>query len=74
MTTTAVGSAYDLIDDSCGKFVKENSAEELAKGIEHVLSLSKDEVVANCKARYEQFNVQKMADGFYNVFEKLMKL
>lgn len=71
VTTTAVGSAYDLIDDSCGKFVKENSVEELAKGIEHVLSLPKEQLEANCKARYEQFNVQKMADGFSDVFNKL---
>lgn len=74
VTTTAVGSAYDLIDDCCGKFVKENSIEELSKGIEHVLSLPKEAFDANCKKRYKEFNVHKMAGEFYNVFNKLMNL
>lgn len=74
VTTTAVGSGYDLIDDSCGKFVTENSVDELAKGIEHVLSLPKGKVVANCKKRYEEFSVQKMADGFYDAFQKVVRL
>ena len=74
MTTTAVGSGYDLIDDSGGKFVTEKSVDELAKGIEHVLSLPKGKVVANCKERYEEFSVQKMADGFYDVFQKVVRL
>ena len=73
VTTTAVGSAYDLIDDCCGKLVKENSIEDLSEGIEHVLSLPKDAFDANCRKRYMEFNVQKMADGFYDVFKKLMK-
>lgn len=74
VTTSAVGSAYDLIDDSCGKFVEQNSVEDLAKGIEHVLSLSKEQITVNCKMKYNKFSVQKMADGFYNVFCKMTSL
>lgn len=72
VATNAVGSAYDLIDDTCGKFVREKSVEELANGIEYVLSLPKTQVEVDCKKKYDEFNVQKMADGFCDVFKKVV--
>lgn len=73
VATTAVGASFDLLDDNCGKIVKENDEVDLVKGIEYVLNKPQEELRANCKKKYSEYSVQKMADGFYNVFEHLLE-
>lgn len=73
VTTTAVGSGYDLIDDSCGKVVKEKDVDDLASGIQYILDKPKGYFAENCKKRYAEYSVENMAASFYNVFESIVK-
>lgn len=72
VATTAVGSTYDLINDSCGKVVKEKDTDDLAKGIQYILDKPQGYFTENCKQRYSQFDVANMANGFYDVFTRVM--
>lgn len=72
VATTAVGSTYDLINDSCGKVVREKDTDDLAKGIQYILDKPQGYFTENCKQRYSQFDVANMANGFYDVFTRVM--
>lgn len=69
ITTNAVGSAYDLIDESNGLIVKNNDVEDLRRALNHILvnsnlKYSKQLIMNNYNMN---FSVKKMAKGFYNI-------
>lgn len=73
VTTTAAGSVYDLIDDTCGKIVKEKDVDDLSNGIQYILDKPKGYFADNCKKRYSKYSVKNMAESFYKVFVNLVK-
>lgn len=65
IATNAVGAAYDLLNGSNGKMVKENDIEDLRVAIEEFLYTKNGiEISEICKGTYEKSNYDNMINGF----------
>ena len=64
VATTAVGAAYDLIDEKNGVIIEENNEAALVEAIESVL-YSDEYQVEECRKTASKYNVQAMAKSFY---------
>ena len=73
ITTTAVGSSYDIVDDTVGQVVEENSVDSLMVGLQQVLDKPRGYFKDNCVARYDKYSIRHMANDFYQAFVKVTK-
>ncbi len=71
VATTAVGSAYDMLDGTSGIMVEEGNAEKLAEGIEKVLYGS-DKVLQqqSIEKINDEFSIRVMTNGFVSALYK----
>ena len=70
IATDAVGASYDVLDEATGTVVPANSVDALAAALRIWTAQKKTEnVVAACKARYEQFSTEQMARQFFSALE-----
>ena len=63
------GAASEILDESCGVVVKEETPEALAAGILKAAQLSRH----RCRARAESFcNIESMVDGYEQLYQQLI--
>lgn len=75
VATTAVGAAYDILDDEVGMVVDQGDSEALAKAIIQVADRNtNDNLRCACQNRARIYSVENMAKGFYRVFQELEKV
>lgn len=70
VTTTAVGAGHELHDNKTVIMVEENNVTALKEALETFLSCNDREKLSNdCKAKFNEYSVQRMADNFCKSFE-----
>lgn len=74
IATTAVGSAYDLLNGKNGKMIKENNIDELTNSLKEFLVEERLEITREeCKKIYIKYNYDNMANCFAKIIKESYK-
>lgn len=72
ITTTAVGAAYDLINEKTGIMIDENNISELKDALKTLINNKNlGEMEIECKKMYEKCSYDNMVNGFVNAIKKI---
>lgn len=75
IATTAVGSAFDLIEEENGMMIKESSKEELKNALIHYIkNYNKSSISKKSEEILNKINYDTMSDSFVDALKKIKKI